>query len=42
MFILYMYLDILFPLTKAIQIMFEHVNKHYQTLETWVGHNTMH
>ena len=34
-----MYFDILFPLTKAIPIMFERVTTHYQTLETWTGHN---
>ena len=28
----YMYLDILFPLTKAIPIMFERVTTRYQTL----------
>ena len=39
MFIYYMYVDVLFPLTKAILIMFEHVTMHYQTLETWIDHN---
>ena len=39
MFIHYMYVDILFSLTKAIAIMFERVITHYQTLETWIGHN---
>ena len=39
MFIHYMYADILFPLTKAIPIMFERVTTHYQTLWTWIGHN---
>ena len=39
MFIHYMYVDILFPLTKAIPIMFESVTTHYQTLQTWIGHN---
>ena len=34
-----MYVDILFPLTNAIPIMFENVTTHYQTLHTWVGHN---
>ena len=34
MFIHYMYVDILFPLTKAIPIMFERVTTHYQTLKT--------
>ena len=34
-----MYVDILFHLTKAIQIMFERVTTHYQTLQTWTGHN---
>ena len=33
------YVDILFPLTKSIPIMFEHVTKHYQTLHTWMGHD---
>ena len=32
MFINYMYVDILFPLTKAITIMFERVTTHNQTL----------
>ena len=39
MIIHYKYVDILFLLTKAIPIMFEHVTTHYQTLETWIGHN---
>ena len=39
MFIQYMYVDILFPLTKAIQVMFERVTTYYQTLQTWIGHN---
>ena len=39
MFIHYMYVDVLFPPTKAIPIMFERVTKHYQTLQTWIGHN---
>ena len=39
MFMHYMYVDILFPLTKAIPIMFERVTAHYQTLQTWIGHN---
>ena len=34
-----MYVDILFPLTKAISVMFERVSTHYQTLQTWIGHN---
>ena len=34
MFIHYMYVGILFPLTKAISIMFELVTTHFQTLET--------
>ena len=34
-----MYVDINFPLTKAIPIMFERVTTHYQTLQTWIGHN---
>ena len=37
-----MYVDILFLLTKAIPIMFERVTTHYQTLQTWFGHNAMH
>ena len=32
-----MYVDVFFPLTKAIPIMFEHVTTHYQTLQTWIG-----
>ena len=39
MFIQYMYVDVFFPLTKAIPVMFEHVIKYYQTLQTWIGHN---
>ena len=39
MFIHYMYVDVFFPLTKAIPIMFEHVTSHYQTLQTWIGHD---
>ena len=35
----YMYVDILFPLTKTIPVMFERVTTHYQTLKTWIGHN---
>ena len=38
-FILYMYVNIFFPLTKAISIMFERVTTHYQTLQTWIGHD---
>ena len=34
-----MYLDILFPLTKAIQIIFELVTTYYQTPKTWISHN---
>ena len=41
MFIHYMYVDILFLLTKAIPIMFERVTTHYQTLQTWIGHTAM-
>ena len=36
-----MYLNVLFPLTKAITIMFELVTTRNQTLQTWVGHNAM-
>ena len=39
MFIHYMYVDILLPLVKAILIMFERVTTHYQTLQTWIGHD---
>ena len=39
MFIHYMYVDILFPLTKFILFIFERVTTHYQTLQTWIGHN---
>ena len=41
MFIHYMYV-VFFPLTKAIPIMFEHVTTHYQTLQTWIGHDATH
>ena len=34
-----MYVDIFFPLTKAIPLMFEHVTTHYQTLQTRIGHD---
>ena len=34
-----MYVDILFPLTKAIPVKFECVTTDYQTLKTWIGHN---
>ena len=37
----YMHADMFFPLTKAIPIMFERVTKHYQTLQTWIGHDAM-
>ena len=39
MFIHFLYVDILFPLTKAIPIMFERVITHYETLEKWIGHD---
>ena len=39
MFIHYLHGDIIFPQTKAILIMFEHVTTHYQTLQTWIDHN---
>ena len=39
MSIQYMYVEILFHLTKVIPIMFQHVTKHYQTLQTRIGHN---
>ena len=38
-FIYYMYVDILFPLSKAIPIKFECVTRDYQTLKSWIGHN---
>ena len=38
MFRHYIYVDILFPLTKAISIMFELVTTHYQTLQTEIDH----
>ena len=37
-----MYVNIFFPLTKVIPIMFEHTNiitTYYQTLQTWIGHD---
>ena len=34
-----MYIDILFPLTKSIPIMFEHVTTLYQTSQTWIDHD---
>ena len=37
-----MYVDILFPLTKSIPIMFERVTTHFQTLKIWIDHNAMH
>ena len=36
---MYIYVDILFGLTKVIVIMFERVTTYYQTLKTWIGHN---
>ena len=41
MLIHYMYVNILFPLTKAIPVMFERVTTHYQTQQTSIGHNAM-
>ena len=35
----YMYAYTLFPLAKAIPIMFERLTTHYQILETRIGHN---
>ena len=35
----YMYVDILFPLTKSTTIMSERVVTYCQTLKTWIGHN---
>ena len=39
MFIHYMFVDIIFPLTKTIPIIFKHITTDYQTLETWIDHN---
>ena len=39
MFIRYMYTHILVALKKAIPIILERVITHYQTLQTWRGHN---
>ena len=39
MFIDCICVDIRFPLTKAISVTFEGVTTHYQTLQTWIGHN---
>ena len=39
-FIHYMFVDRLFLLTKAISTMFEPATTHYQTLQTWIRHNT--
>ena len=36
MFAHYIYVDIIFPLTKAFPVMFEIVTTHYQTLQTWI------
>ena len=38
-FMHYMYVDILFPLTKSTTIMSERVVTYCQTLKTWIGHN---
>ena len=40
MFIHSMHVDLLFPLTRAIPIMFKRVTTYYQTLQTWIGYNT--
>ena len=37
-----MYVDVFFPLTKVMPIMFENVTTHYQTLQTWIGHDATH
>ena len=39
MYIHTLYVDILFPVTKAIPIMFERVTTNYQALKRWIGHN---
>ena len=39
MFIHYIYVDILLPLTKAIPITFERVTIYYRTLQRWIGHD---
>ena len=31
-----------FAESKAIPVIFEHLASHYQTLETWIGHNATH
>ena len=42
MFISYMYVDIVFPPTKSISVMFESVTTHCQTPKTWIDHNVKH
>ena len=42
MFMHYMYVNIVFPLIKAIPILFERAATHYKTLRTWIIHNAMH
>ena len=38
----YMYVDIRFPLTKAIPVMFQCSDTHYQTLQTSTDHDATH
>ena len=38
----YVCVDTLFPLEKTIPIMFERIITHYQSLQTWIGHNATH
>ena len=42
MVIHYMYVAILFQLTKAVPIFFERVITYYQTLQTWIGYDATH
>ena len=38
-FLHYMYVDILYSLTKTMPIMLERVTTYYQTLKTWIDHS---
>ena len=35
-----MYVGVIFRLTKAIPTVFGRATTHYQTLQTWIGHNS--
>ena len=35
-------IDLYFAQSKAIPVILEHLATHYQTLETWIGHNATH